>query len=202
MDAQWTSQGVAVFPDANVNPATGRQDPGAQVGFFGVYVPTVAGGGGPDGARSAHPAERDPMLVLVAYTGDLGLDDGVPRSVYTLDQRLIDTGRLKPVGGDPHRMRAGDSWTLPDGSRVDFLGTKPWVTFTVRHDPGELPVLASAWLLLIGLLVSLTGKRRRIWFRVDADGTVEAAGLPRIDYPGFTEEFDGIVRAAREERVF
>jgi cytochrome c biogenesis protein len=203
MDARWTSQGVAAFPDANVDPKTGAQDPRGQVGFFGVYVPTASGGGGPAGAVSAHPEERDPVLVLVAYTGDLGLDDGVPRSVYTLDQRLIDTGKLVPVAGDPHRMRSGDTWTLPDGSRVEFLGTRPWVTLTVRHDPGELPVLVSAGLLLVGLLVSLTGKRRRFWFRVDADGrTVEAAALPRTEYAGFTEEFDGIVSAARKEGIF
>src|SRR5439155_16892341 len=180
-----------------VNPATGVADKGGQVALAGVYLPTV---GSQDVSRSAHPDERDPRLVLVEYTGDLGLDDGVPRSVYTLDQRQIASGRLTPAG-EPHRLRPGETWALPGGGTLEFVGTRPWVTLSVRHDPGELPVLASAWLLLIGLLGSLTGRRRRFWFRVGADG-VEAGGLPRSDYPGFADEFEGIVRAAREEGVF
>jgi cytochrome c biogenesis protein len=99
-------------------------------------------------------------------------------------------------------MRPGDTWSLPDGSKLEFLGTRPWITVSVRHDPGELPVLVSAGLLLVGLLGSLTGRRRRIWFRVGPSGGVEAGGLPRTDYPGFAAEFDGIVRAAREEGIF
>src|SRR6266508_84518 len=154
-----------------------------------VYLPTAATDGS---ARSAFPAERDPRLVLVAYVGDLG----APPSVYSLDQRQIQAGRLAAVG-EPHRMRAGEKWTLPDGSTVEFLGTRPWVTLSVRHDPGEKPVLAAAVLLLLGLLVSLTGKRRRVWFRLSPDGVV-AGGLPRTEYPGFRAEFDEIVRAVRE----
>jgi cytochrome c biogenesis protein len=59
----------------------------------------------------------------------------------------------------------------------------------------------AAGCLLVGLLLSLTGKRRRIWFR-GGDGGVEAAGLPRTDYGGFTREFDEIVEAARKEGIF
>ncbi len=188
-DGQLTSEGVAAFPDANVDPATGARPQRSQVAFAGVYLPTAATDGS---ARSAFPAERDPRLVLVAYVGDLG----APPSVYSLDQRQIQAGRLAAVG-EPHRMRAGEKWTLPDGSTVEFLGTRPWVTLSVRHDPGEKPVLAAAVLLLLGLLVSLTGKRRRVWFRLSPDGVV-AGGLPRTEYPGFRAEFDEIVRAVRE----
>jgi cytochrome c biogenesis protein len=65
----------------------------------------------------------------------------------------------------------------------------------VRHDPGELFVLGGAVLLVVGLLASLTGRRRRVFFRVSADD-VRAGGLPRSDYPGFAAEFDSIVREA------
>jgi cytochrome c biogenesis protein len=199
-DQLLTSQGVAAFPDVNVNPTTGRQDPDSQVAFAGVYLPTVP----PDVSvgHSMHPAERDPRLMLVAYTGDLGLDRGVARSVYSLDQQMVTSGRLKKAG-EAHMLRVGESFTLDDRTKVEFLGTRPWVTLSIRHDPGEKVVLVAAGLLLVGLLGSLTGRRRRIWFRVNPQGlSVEAAGLPRSDYPGFAAEFDDLVKAAREERIF
>jgi cytochrome c biogenesis protein len=188
-DERLTSEGVVTFPDANVDPATGVRAPRSQVAFAGVYLPTAPTDGS---ASSAYPAERDPRLVLVGYVGELG----AASSVYTLDQRQITAGRLTAVG-EPHRMRVGETWTLPDKSTVEFLGTRPWVTLSVRHDPGEKPVLVAAVLLLLGLLVSLTGKRRRIWFRIGPEG-VTAGGLPRTDYPAFRAEFDEIVRATRE----
>ena len=72
---------------------------------------------------------------------------------------------------------------------------------TIRHDPGETFVFGAAVCLLIGLLLSLSGKRRRFWFRV-GDSNAEAGGLPRTDYAGFTAEFDEIVQAARKEGAF
>ena len=198
-DEQLTSQGVATFPDANVDPATGRQAPGDQIAFSGLYLPTMSATD-VAAAASQYPAERNPRLLLVAYRGDLGLDNGAPRSVYTLDQAQIDAGRLKKVAASKG-LAPGETWTLPDGSSVRFVGTRPWVTLTVRHDPGEGYAFAAAVFLLAGLLLSLWGKRRRIWFRT-GPGASEAAGLPRTDYAGFTAEFDEIVQAARREGAF
>jgi cytochrome c biogenesis protein len=195
-DGMLTSDGAALFPDVNVNPATGKRDERAQVGFAGVYLPTV-----PDDVivgQSAFPAERDPRLMLQPYIGDLGLDAGVPRSVYRVDQRQITLGRLVKAG-DALMLRPGERATLPDGSTVEFLGTREWVTLSARYNPGEPIVLGGAFALLLGLIASLMGKRRRVWFRVTGsdvgDSTVEAGGLPRSDYPGFAEEFDDIVKA-------
>ena len=67
--------------------------------------------------------------------------------------------------GRSKALRPGESWTLPDGSTVEFLGTKQWITVSVRHDPGEPIVLVGAGALLVGLMVSLSGKRRRVWAR-------------------------------------
>lgn len=193
-DAMLTSHGVVTFPDANVDPtgATPR-DPAAQIAFAGLYLPTV-----PDDVsvgQSAFPAERDPALMLNAYQGNLGLDVGLAKSVYELDQAQIDSGELKQIG--TKKMRVGDSWTLPDGSKVEFLGTRQWVALSVRHDPGELTVLGAVVALLIGLMVSLSGKRRRVWARVSPDGQgrslVSLGGLTRSEYQGFTTEFAGIV---------
>ena len=49
---------------------------------------------------------------------------------------------------------------------MEFLGTRPWIAVSVRHDPGEELVLGGAVLLVVGLLGSLAGRRRRIFFRV------------------------------------
>ncbi|MFB9234969.1 cytochrome c biogenesis protein ResB [Plantactinospora siamensis] len=202
-DGMLTGQGVATFPDANVDPKTGARNPDQQVGFDGLYLPTAPDS--PPYVRSSYPAERNPRLNLVAYRGNLGMDAGIPGSVYRLDQRQIASGKLKQVGAKV--MKPGDSWTLDDGSKVEFLGTRPYVTLSVRYDPGELIVLGGAVALLIGLMLSLTSRRRRVWFRVSAnpdaasptDGSslVEAGGLPRADYAGFADEFDQLVTAVR-----
>jgi len=192
-DGGFTSNGVATFPDVNLNPQTGKRDPRSQVGFQGVYLPTVPAD--PSVGRSAFPAERDPRLMLQPYVGELGFDAGAPLSVYTLDQRQVKAGRLTKFG-DAFMLRVGESRALPDGSKVEFLGTRQFVTMSIRYDPGEPIVLGGAVALLLGLLASLTGKRRRFWFRVSPGGGLVAGGLPRSDYPGFQAEFDDIVRSA------
>src|SRR5262249_53274655 len=118
-DQMMTSEGVAKFPYANA----GAAEP-AQLGLSGVYQPTVH----PDMSQAASlfPAERDPALTLTAWQGDLGLGSGAPQSVYQLDNRQIALGRLMNVG--THTLRPGESWALPDGSTVEFVGTKQWVT--------------------------------------------------------------------------
>jgi cytochrome c biogenesis protein len=195
-DGMLTSEGVAAFPDANVDPATGRRDPLLQVAFQGLYMPTTPDD--PRTGRSVFPAERNPGLLLLPYRGDLGMDSGVPSSVYRLNQGEIDAGRLKQVG-DMQLLRVGESMTLDDGTKLEFLGTRPYATLSVRYDPGERIVLGSVVVMLVGLMLSLAGKRRRVWFRISPSTTsgssmVEAGGLPRTDYPGFADEFDKIVR--------
>ncbi len=201
-DETLTSSGVAAFPDANVDPGVGtaggsnRPANLAQTAFVGIYLPTVPDD--PTVGRSAFPAERDPALMLAAYQGDLGLGTGLPQSVYQLDQDQIDSGRLRQVGET--MLRPGGRWTLPDGSTVEFLGTRQWATLSVRHDPGETIVLVGAGALLAGLMVSLTGRRRRVWARVvpDAGGRslISLGGLTRGEYPGFAEEFARVVALA------
>jgi cytochrome c biogenesis protein len=181
VDGMLTSEGVAAFPDAN------GSDKAKQVGFEGLYLPTAGMG------RSNHPEERDPALVLLAYRGDLGLDVGVSGSVYQLNKE-----RLSRVG-DAKLLKKGDAWTLDDGSKLEFLGTKQWITISIRHDPGEPIVLAGVALLLVGLPMSLYGKRRRVWLRLNPDGTAEAGGLPRTDYPGFEDEFKKVTQWQRSQ---
>jgi cytochrome c biogenesis protein len=191
VDGNGTGEGVLFYPDANVDPGKPR-DPydKQQVAFSGMYVPTADG----HSPFSVFPAERNPVLVITAYRGDLGLDAGIPHSVYSLDQHQIDTGRLKAVTPQPLRLKPGESATLDDGTRVDFLGTRPWVALTVRYDPAEQVVLVGAVCLLLGLIGSLTGKRRRVWFRIPPDGPVEAGALARSEYAGFQDEFTALIK--------
>src|SRR5690606_40473263 len=205
-----TASGVALCPVANVSPE-GVPDPDSQVAFQGLYLPTAPTD--PDvldrlleagiAPTSLHPQERSPALALQAYRGDLGLDSGVPQSAVQINQSLIDSGMLRPVG-EPRFLRPGESLTLDDGTTVEFVGTRRWITVSVRYDPGGPVVLAGAVLLLAGLLGSLTGRRRRVWFRVAParDGClVEAGGLPRSDYPGFADEFARLVDLPLPERT-
>jgi cytochrome c biogenesis protein len=195
LDGMLTGEGVAAFPDANVDPkGGGARDPDAQVAFEGLYLPTAPDQ--PPFTRSVFPAERSPALMLWPYRGNLGLDAGIPGSVYRLDQRQVANGRLKRVG-DAKLLRVGEKMTLDDGSTVEFLGTRQYATLSIRNDPGEKIALGGAAVGLMGLLLSLTGKRRRVFFRVTTgrSSLVEAGGLPRTDYSGFAEEFKQIIEA-------
>jgi cytochrome c biogenesis protein len=193
-DTMLTSSGVARYPDHTVAPGTRTT---TDIGLAGVYLPTVPED--PSVGRSAFPAERDPALMLVAYQGNLGLASGIPQSVYDLSQAQIDNGELKEVG--QQMLRPGQSWTLPDGSTVDFIGTRQWATLSVRYDPGSTIVLLGAGALLAGLMVSLAGHRRRVWVRVgpgpDGRSLISLGGLARSEWPGFADEFDRVVAATR-----
>ncbi|WP_327033241.1 cytochrome c biogenesis protein ResB [Micromonospora ureilytica] len=203
-DMGLTSEGLAAFPDANVDPATGRRAPDQQMAFTGIYLPTA-----PEQApfvRSQYPTERNPALNLVAYRGNLGLDAGIPGSVYQLDQRQVRAGKVKEVG--TKLLRKGETWKLDDGTTVEFLGTERYVTLSIRHDPGSTMLLVSCGVLLVGLMGSLFGKRRRVFFRVvpgdpgegsptSGSSLMEVGGLPRTDYPGFADEFTQLVAAVK-----
>lgn len=195
IDSLGTAEGVAVFPDANVDP-DGARDRSLQVAFEGLYLPTA-----PAGAevlvQSVHPEERSPRLFLIPYRGDLGVDDGIAQSVWSLNPAQLESGALAEVDGRGF-IAPGEALTLDDGTTLEFLRTQRWVTASVRYDPGQPIVLAGAILLLLGLVPSLLVRRRRVWFRCvpDPDGSrVEAGGLPRSDYPGFPGELAALVDA-------
>ncbi|GAA4218046.1 cytochrome c biogenesis protein ResB [Actinocatenispora rupis] len=201
-DSNFTSDGVAIFPDANIDPKTGKRNVDLQMAFQGVFFPTVSKQGG---HGSTFPGLRDPAVLLFAYRGNTGTDAGVPHSVYSLDQSQIQNKQLRQIGKNPKLLRpstkctAQSCWKLDDGTTVQFVGVQRWATIQVRHDPGERIVLVAGVALLLGLMGSLTIRRRRIWFRFTPDGsgsTVSAGGLARTEYAGFRAEFDRIVDAA------
>jgi cytochrome c biogenesis protein len=118
------------------------------------------------------------------------LDSGIPQSVYR-----INTEGMNQIG--LAALSPGETWTLPGGvGSITFEGFTPWVNLQVVRDPGKTYSLVGAVLILLGLLVSLFGRRHRIWVRVskkDGDTIVHIAGLTRS--PGLDEEIKAIATA-------
>jgi cytochrome c biogenesis protein len=163
--------------------------PDASLGFMGVFVPTAISVGGT--LESIFPAADAPAVSLVGYSGNLGMDSGVPQSVYQLDT----TGMTK-VSAAPHMLQPGQTWTLPGGKgSITFVGVKQWVSLAMTYDPGQVPALVCGILALAGLLLSFFMRRRRVFVRAvpAASGTgsvVTVGGLTRSDASGgFEEEF-------------
>jgi cytochrome c biogenesis protein len=144
-DGNFTSAGVVKAPDAR-----------PQLGLRGLFLPTATVD--PErGPVSLFPAPDDPALFLSAYTGDLGLDEGTPQSVYELE-----TGEMRQLG--LRGMREGETWRLPDGAgSIEFAGYDRWVSLKVARDPGGSWALVFVGVAIVGLCLSLFVKRRRIW---------------------------------------
>ncbi|MEV0649213.1 cytochrome c biogenesis protein ResB [Phytomonospora sp. NPDC050363] len=190
--ATMLSEGVAMFPDANITPE-GVRDKTKQVAFEGMFMPTV-----PDEApytRSLFPSANNPAVMLFAYVGDTGLDRGRPGSVYALDRQQVASGALN-AEGQGFLLKLGESKQVAGGT-VTFKALQQYATIQTRSDPGEGIVLWSSVALLAGLLPSLLVKRRRVWFRVNGND-VTAGGLPRTENQAFAVEFGELVAKAKE----
>ncbi|WP_150307161.1 cytochrome c biogenesis protein ResB [Planctomonas psychrotolerans] len=175
-DTNLTSIGVIKVPDGLDQ----------QLGMIGFFYPTRATSDAGD--FSAFPDLRDPVLSLNVYAGDLGLDEGVPRSVYELDTDDLTqlSGRNTDEGGI--RLAPGETQELPDGLGTVSLDDVPrFASFDIHHDPTQGWVLFFSVLVLGGLLTSLFVPRRRMWLKAvpDAAGgmTFEYAALARGDDP-------------------
>jgi cytochrome c biogenesis protein len=189
-DANLTSLGVVKVPD-------GLDEQVGMIGFFYPTQETATSGA----FFSSYPDLVYPMLTLNVYTGDLGLDEGVPTSVYSL---LIDD-MTQLTGGDTGvetlELRPGETRDLPNGlGSVTFNNADPtaaaddltnsvprFASFDIHHDPTQLWVLSFAVLVLLGLLTGLLIPRRRVWVKAvgQADGSLsfEYAGLARGEDP-------------------
>ena len=189
-DGVYTSGGAIKVPDGL----------STQVGFNALFLPTAAlnQNGQP---ISVFPDDRNPRLVLRAFAGDLGLERGVPQSVYVLD-----ASRMKPVQDGDKLFGAvlapGRTATLPDGlGSISFDGVTRYAALDLRRDPTKGWVLGSALLALAGLVLSLFVRRRRVWVRVlpaadDGPGCrIELAGLARGDDPRLVAELAELSQA-------
>jgi cytochrome c biogenesis protein len=166
-----------------------------QIAIQGLFAPTER----LDGAllSSSFPALNAPAVAVDIYSGDTGLDTGRPQSLFNLDPRLIEQGRL--VKAERVNLIAGQQVRLDQGAAagtvVRFDGAVPFISVQVSHDPGQLWVLVFAAAMMAGLLVSLVVRRHRVWIRIspaDLAGTVNIAvgGLARTDNSGWGREFE------------
>jgi cytochrome c biogenesis protein len=176
-----------------------------QIAIQGLFAPTER----LDGAllSSSFPALNAPAVAVDIYNGDTGLDTGRPQSLFSLDPRLIEQGRL--VKAERVNLRAGEQVRLDQGPAagtvVRFDGAVPFISVQVSHNPGQLWVLMFAAAMMAGLLVSLVVRRHRVWIRVspaDIAGTVnvEVGGLARTDNSGWGNEFERLTERLLADR--
>lgn len=208
-DTTFRSLGVIKVPDASPQ----------QLGFRGEFYPT-AGFSMETGPVTVFPDAKQPLLSLQVFAGDLGLDDGVPQSVYALDTDAMEP--VKRADGRDFRVDLSlgelnftgdpitDTVTLPDGlGSITFNGVEKFVKLQVSHDPVDWLALTGVVLALIGLLGSLFIRPRRVWVSVRREQgrtVVEVAGLDRSSGGDLADEVDDLVaqledRAHMEERV-
>jgi cytochrome c biogenesis protein len=154
-DGNMTSIGIIKVPD-NLPE---------QIGIVGFFYPSkieLASGA----YTSIFPGVVDPLVSLNVYTGDLGLDSGIPLNVYALD-----TDRLTQVAGrgtdNPAvELALGETADLPNGlGTVSFDGIKRFASLDIAYNPGQIWVLLFSLLALAAVTVSLVTPRRRVWVR-------------------------------------
>jgi cytochrome c biogenesis protein len=166
-DGNYTSTIVVKAPDAQPR----------QLGLVGSFLPTALSQAG-EGWVSIFPDALNPRLVLTAFAADpgqdgLGVNRGVPQSVYVLD--VTGMKQLRTADGQPARLllAPGQSATLPEGAgTVTFEGVRRFASFDIRSDPSGRWALGSALVALAGVTASLFVRRRRIWVRADVASPV------------------------------
>ncbi len=176
-DGNLRSIGAIKAPDAN-----------PQVGFLGSFVPTYARSNG-NGAMSVFPEALDPRLLLSVWSGDLGLDSGIPQSFYR-----IDTSSMQQIG--LKSLKPGEVFEYSGGS-ITFEGYMKWVNLSFVDDPGKNYALLGAIVAILGLLASLFTRRRRIWIRFGSE--IEVAGLAKNAAPGLEQELNKLISVLKGE---
>ncbi len=165
-DGNLTSIGAIKLPDMS-----------PQIGMVASFLPT-ADRSPTRGAFSSFPEVLDPRLLVSVWMGDLGLDSGVPQSVYR-----VDTSKMKRIG--LKALKLNEIYNFGEGTLL-FEGYKSWVNLQIVDDPGKMYALFGAIFAILGLLTSLFTRQRRIWIKVD--GRVQIAGLAKNGVPGLDEE--------------
>jgi cytochrome c biogenesis protein len=189
-DSNMTSLGVIKVPDALPE----------QVGIIAFFYPTAEQL--ESGAyTSIYPDPIDPLMTMNVYSGDLGLDEGVPKNVFALDTENLEVVASRDGPNDPIQLRIGETVELPNQlGKVRFDGLLRFASLDVAYNPAGIWVLLFALLALFSMGLSLMTPRRRIWVRRNKDGTIELAALARSDDPRL-EEVLVEIRNAIESKV-
>ena len=186
-----TFKGAVIFlpQDGNLSSLGAIKVPDMvpQIGFIASFIPTATSSAS-RGIFSTYPEVLDPRLVLSAWKGNLGLDSGTPQSVYSLN-----TSQMSKIG--LKALTLGSTYDFGYGT-ITFDGWKSWVNLQIVDDPGKMYALFGALFAILGLLISLFTRQRRIWVKV-GDG-VEIAGLAKNGIPGLEAELMALTRALEE----
>jgi len=159
-----------------------------QIGFVSSFLPT-ADRDPVRGGFSSYPEVLDPRLLISVWKGDLGLNTGVPQSVYR-----IDTSKMERIG--LKALVLNESYDFGEGS-ITFTGWKSWVNLQIINDPGKGYALLGAILAISGLLISLFTRQRRIW--VKQGRKTQIAGLAKNGIPGLEDEIKKLVKELGSE---
>ncbi|MFF4506239.1 cytochrome c biogenesis protein ResB [Streptomyces sp. NPDC001401] len=186
LDSNVTSTGVVKVLDGYKN-AKGVSE---QLGISAFFLPTYTKG---SETASTFPALQNPVLNLTPYHGDLGVDSGIPQSVYQLDKSHVKA--FKDAKGAQLRdnLKPGQTMKLPNGAgTITYESTKEWANFQIVQQPGTDWALAGSLAAIFGLAGSLFIQRRRVWVRAvkgpDGVTVVEMAGLGRSESAKLPEE--------------
>jgi len=189
-DKNYTSLGVYKLPDAKPK----------QFGMIAFFYPTAA-----DlvtGAKSSiFPDPINPLLTMNVYEGDLGLDQGIPRNVYSLDIEKM----TQVAGGEAEtkaiELERGQTATLPNGlGTVTFDGLKRFISLDISYNPGVGWILLFSLLSLGGLMITLLVPRRRVWVRKTEDG-FELAALTRGDDPTLEKVLNDLTDDIKKAKI-
>jgi cytochrome c biogenesis protein len=159
-----------------------------QIGFVSSFLPT-ADRDPIRGGFSSYPEVLDPRLLISVWKGDLGLNSGVPQSVYRIDTKKMERIGLKALA-------LNESYDFGEGS-ITFTGWKSWVNLQIINDPGKGYVLLGAILAISGLLISLFTRQRRIWIKQGRK--TQIAGLAKNGIPGLEDEIKKLVKELGSE---
>ncbi|MGI5377339.1 cytochrome c biogenesis protein ResB [Streptomyces sp. CA-251387] len=199
LDGNVTSTGAIKVMDG-YRDAKGKWD---QLGFQAFFLPSYGGAG--TAVVSQFPALLNPVLNLEAYHGDLGVNAGLPQSVYQLDKKNLEG--FKNAKGEQLRenLKPGETMKLPNGAgSITFeKEIKEWAGFQVARQPGSGWALAGALAAIFGLAASLFIQRRRVWVRAttgtDGVTVVEMAGLGRSESAKVPEELGDLAGILYEQ---
>lgn len=186
-DGNFSSLGVVKAPDARPR----------YLGIEGYFLPTAT----VDelGPRSVFPDALRPELFMTVWTGPVREETSIPESVYSLPKDGLE--QMKNADGGPvaFRLGVGEAVELPDGSVVEFNDWRRWVKLQVGHEPGLWLAGLSIAIAVLGMILSLYVRPRRMWVRVTAaDGRtlVTVGGLDRSEVAeGLDEEVAEVLAA-------
>ena len=94
-------------------------------------------------------------------------------------------------------LKLHETHNFGEGS-ITFEGWTPWVNLQIVKDPGKIYALLGAIFAILGLLMSLFTRSRRIWVKDNFDKSgIEVAGLAKNSAPGLESEIASLVKEMR-----